>query len=67
MMVPNSNKGSVQNLAASDKVKDLLDFNNFIVVRDDFENMKRIKLENAFMFSRNSFLLNYILGQNVVS
>ncbi len=52
---------------ASDKVRDLLDFNNYIVIAEDFKNVKRGKLEKAFSFSNNSILLNYIMGQHLVS
>jgi|JI6StandDraft_1071083.scaffolds.fasta_scaffold06204_13 hypothetical protein len=52
---------------AADKLRDVLDYNNFVVVEEDFEQVKRTKLESAFQFNRNSFMLNYLLGQQVVS
>lgn len=65
VLLANRNNGSMK--LASDKLRDVLDYNNFVVVEEDFERIKRTKLESAFRFDRNAFLLNYLLGQQVVS
>lgn len=67
ILVANPGTGVKAQQKLSDKTRDVLDFNNYIILAEDFSKLKRPKVENAFSFTNNSLMLDYVLGQHLVS
>lgn len=67
MLVPQTKQIQQNPAISSDKLKDILDFNGYIVVKDEFGDLSRAKIETAFADISNSQLLQYVLGQHIVS
>lgn len=67
VLVPNQNNGVKEAERCSDKARDVLDYNNYIVLAEEFKGLKRVKVESAFSYGSNQLLLDYVLGQHLVS
>ena len=52
---------------ASFSLKDMLDLNEYVVLRDGFESVSRLSIERAFDPNIHSHLVPYILGKHVAS
>ena len=55
------------NPKASYSLKDTLDLNEYIIIKDGIENVKMSSVEKAFKPAGNPHLVNFILGSSVVS